>query len=355
MTPAQRREGVALRLAELGLDALLVSRRENVRYLSGFSGEGLMVVAERGAAVSTDGRYELDVAQQCPDCAPILHVDGHLGGAIEQLRQWGCQRVGFEGDVLPYAQYERVRGQFAGVGLQSTQALVEELRLIKDEGEVALIREAAEIVDRALTALLADLQPGLTEREIALDLERAILLGGAEGIAFDTIVAAGPSAAYPHAVPGERVLERGMMLKIDVGARLGGYCSDITRTGFCGEPDERFRLISNLVYDAQAAALAAVGPGLECREADRIAREVIVEGGYGAQFTHGLGHGVGLEVHERPRVSARSEEALAPGMVVTIEPGIYIEGWGGVRTEDLVLITETGAEVLTSTPKQRYG
>ncbi len=355
MTVYDRTRKLVSALAETGADTLLVSKPPNVRYLTDFSGEGLVVLSQDGdAALSTDGRYRLTAEQECPDCALVLNENGHLMGAIGQVKETGCKRLAFESEGLTYAQYQRLTEGLDDVELLPTTGLIEKLRAIKDNAEVAKVQQAAAIADQALTDLLPSLEPGPTEQEVALDLERAILLAGAEAIAFQTILAAGPSAAWPHAIPGQRKLQAGQMVKIDVGARVGGYCSDMTRTVFLGEPDEKFYKIYQLVFDAQVAALKAVKPGLECKELDRIAREVIADAGYGENFSHGLGHGVGLEVHEAPRIGKRSDAVLQTGMVITVEPGIYIENWGGVRIEDLVLVTEEGARVLTNAPKLSF-
>jgi Xaa-Pro aminopeptidase len=341
-------------LPELGAEALLVTKAANVRYLSGFSGEGYLLVGGEGVTIATDGRYKLTAERDCPDCAVVLHPDGHLPGAIARAEETGLKTLAFESEAVTHAQHARLAARLPGVELIPTTGLIEELRTVKDGAEVELIARAAAIVDGALTELLANLAPGPTEREIALDLERAILLAGADAIAFGTIVAIGPSSAFPHAVPGQRRAEAGQMVKIDVGCVVDGYCSDITRTVFLGEPSEEFRRVYEAVRAAQAAGLAAVRDGAECRAVDRAARAIIEAAGYGEAFSHGLGHGVGLEVHELPRVSHRSEAVLRSGMVVTIEPGVYIEGWGGVRIEDLVVATNDGARILTATPKAVY-
>ncbi|MCE5236930.1 Xaa-Pro peptidase family protein [bacterium] len=334
------------------VQAALVALPENVRYLTGFTGEGLLVVGLDRALVSTDGRYRVEAGEVADQAEAAFDTGGHLAGAIAFITQIGAAGLAFEADHTTYATYQELSKKLS-VALRPTSRVVERLRLIKDETEVALIREAARRADVALGAFLADLQPGPSERRLALQLQSALVDQDVEP-AFATIMASGPSAACPHAVPCGRPLSEGDMLKIDMGARFEGYCSDITRTLFVGEPTERFRTVYNLVLQAQQAAVAAARPGLTGRELDQVARDIIAAGGHGSDFDHGLGHGVGLQVHEGPRVSARSEDLLEPGMVVTIEPGIYLEGWGGVRIEDTVLITATGCEVLTQSPKADY-
>lgn len=334
--------------------AMLISSAANIRYLSGFTGEGHLVVTGAGGGLCTDSRYELQAAEEAPQFECILSADGHLGAVIEYARSQDVEVLGFEDSVMSYAGYRRLADEFGPESLRPTSGITQGARVIKEDCEIARIRRAAGIVDEALTGFLEGLEPGITEKEAAFELDRRILVGGADAMAFETILASGPSAACPHARPSSRVLREGDMVKVDVGARLDGYCSDITRTVFLGEPDARFIEVYSIVYDAQCAALDGVAPGVACKEIDGIARDHIAAAGYGDEFSHGLGHGVGLEVHEAPRLSARSTDTLAAGMVVTIEPGIYLEGWGGVRIEDLVLVTDDGCAVLTGTPKGRY-
>lgn len=335
------------------IDALLVASPANVRYLSGFTGEGYLVVGRQEVLVSTDGRYKLEAENMVDGCEPCFHTGGHLAGAVEFLTRLGAGAVAFESDFLTYAQYDEVAGKLPDVPLRPAKGWVEQLRLVKDEGELNAMRAAAGLVDAALEQFIAGLEVGETERRMAWELETLMMEMGTKA-AFTTILAGGPSAASPHAVPGERRLAEGDMLKIDVGGKVDGYCSDITRTYFFGEPDEKFHAVYNLVKTAQAAAVDAVRAGVTGKTLDEIARRIITDGGYGPEFAHGLGHGVGLEVHEGPRVSSRSEDVLQAGMVVTIEPGIYLAGWGGVRIEDMVAVTETGCEVLTQAAKAEY-
>lgn len=336
-----------------GVGALLVSSAANVRYLTGFSGEGLLIVGQDTALVSTDGRYRVEAGEMATGVEASFHEHGHLAGACEHLAVLQVSSAAFEAETLTWAGYQTLTERLDGVELRPAKRWVEEQRLVKEEAEIAAIREAAARVDRALERFLAELQPGQTERQMALALE-CQMAAEDTAAAFPIIMAVGTSAARPHAVPGSVSLAEGDMLKIDVGGVYDGYCSDLTRTYFWGEPDARFAEVYRLVRRAQEAALAAAGPGVPAREVDSVARQVITEGGFGEAFSHGLGHGVGLEVHEAPRVSATSEHVLRPGMVITIEPGIYLEGWGGVRIEDLVLVTEDGIEVLTQAPKPDY-
>lgn len=341
-------------LTEKGTDTVLISLPANVLYLSGFTGEGHLVLTEDSGAVCTDSRYELQAKEETSGLETIINTNGQLASVSEFLDAHGVSLLAFEEDAITYAQFRQLEEQANLEDLKPVKGAVEELRIVKEADEIEAIREAARITAHSLTELLAELKPGPTERQVAFELDRRMVMNGADGAAFDTIVASGPSAACPHGRPGNRRLAEGEMLKIDVGCRLNGYCADMTRTVFFGEPTEKFVEVYNAVLDAQEAGLAGVRAGVSCVELDGIARAIIEEAGFGDCFTHSLGHGVGLEVHEAPRVSARSDETLAAGMVVTVEPGIYIKDWGGVRIEDLVVVTEDGCEVLTETPKVRY-
>ncbi len=348
---ARRRRKIREWLELNGCDAIVISSAANVRYLFGFCGEGLAVVGDE-CVVCTDRRYEL-AADAIPGRVGVeVHPDGHLAGAVAALRAARVKRVAFEAEAITYATYETLVARLEGVATVASRKVVEGPRAIKDKTELAAIAQACVLMDRALGEVAPLIVPGCTEREIALQLERSVLLAGAEKLAFPPIVAFGPSAAHPHAVPSLRRLELGQMVKIDCGAMVDGYCSDITRTILVGEPDERYRQVYTVVFRAQAAAVAAARAGMRASDLDTLARDIIRDAGFGDQYSHGLGHGVGLEVHELPKVGARSDEVLAPGMVITIEPGVYCEGWGGVRIEDTVALTRTGCAVLTHFPKQ---
>ena len=348
---AKRRKRVREWLDANPTDAMLVTSRPNLRYLFGFGGEGLAVIGGHNV-LCTDRRYELEAQAVAGRVRINLHDDGHAAGAAEYLRESKAKRVAFEADTTTYSTYEGLGRQLGGVELVPSQKVIEGFRIVKDSTEIALISAAADIMDRALADVIPQLRPGCTEREFALELDRAALTKGAEAIAFDTIVAFGPSAASPHAAPGDRRLESGQMVKIDCGANADGYCSDITRTYMVGDPDEQLIAVYTAVHDAQKAAVEAARPGMKCAELDAVARDIITDRGFGDEFSHSLGHGVGLEVHEGPRLSRQSKDTLRPGMVVTVEPGVYIKGWGGVRIEDTVVVTRSGVDVLTRSPKQ---
>jgi Xaa-Pro aminopeptidase len=352
----QRQQHVRRWLEESSLDAFLVTSAANVRYLSGFGGEGYLVLSGQGAALCTDSRYTLEAEQlDVEDLGVIINSNGYVDGALQWLGDQNASRLAFEEHQVTYAQYAKLRQLLTAANLEPVSGVVEKLRIVKEDSEVALVRSAAAIVSQAVAELFADLEPGLTEREIAMELDQRMVRGGAEGPAFPTIAASGPNSALPHARPGKRRLSSGEMLKIDAGCWVDGYCSDMTRTIWVGDdPTEQFRTVYSAVLAAQEAALATVKAGVACAEVDRTARRVLTEAGFGDNFTHGLGHGVGLEVHEGPRLSSRSDQWLQSGMLVTVEPGAYISGWGGVRIEDLVLVTDDGCEILTDAPRVRY-
>jgi len=352
-TYRNRQDRIRSWLEQAAVDAIMVSSPANVRYLSGFSGDSHLVLTAEAGAICSDSRFQIE-AEQTGGLSVAISPNGHIEAATEFLHSEEAGSLAFEEHVVTYSQFKKLEETFTTDSLEPVTGVVEEQRIVKDADEISAIRKAAEIVDTALTELLSELEPGPTEKEIAIELDHRILVNGADAIAFPTIAASGPSAACPHAPPTDRQLTAGDMLKIDVGCRLEGYCSDMTRTTFLGEPSEKFSDIYNVVLDAQQAALEQVAAGVTCAQLDKIARDVVQGAGFGDYFTHGLGHGVGLEVHEAPRVSARSDQVLAVGMVITVEPGIYIEGWGGVRIEDLVVVTEGGCETLSNTPKMRY-
>ncbi|HEY8487498.1 MAG TPA: Xaa-Pro peptidase family protein [Thermaerobacter sp.] len=352
---ARRLERLRERMAAEGVDALWIGSPANRRYLSGFSGSsGWLLITATDAQLWTDFRYLEQAAQEAPGFEIVRHepqVHAHLA---RHLQERGVRRLGFEADHVRYGEWQRLRAAVPeAIELVGVSGWVEQLRRIKDEVELAWIREAARLADEALLEVLAGLRPGVTERQLALDLEFAMRRRGATAAAFDLIVVAGPRSALPHGQPGPHALEPGQFVTLDYGAVVGGYCSDCTRTVVVGRATPRHREIYRVVLEAQRRALEAIRPGATGAEVDRAARQVIEEAGYGDRFGHATGHGVGLEVHEGPRLSALAEdERLEPGMVVTVEPGIYIPGWGGVRIEDLVVVTEDGGEILTRVSKE---
>ena len=339
-----------------GLAAMLVSGTHNRRYLSGFTGSaGVLLITEQRQTIATDFRYYEQALAQSPGWQLFrvgYDFDGQLPALLDALGAHG-RPIGYE---AAHVTVDRMSHWQAALGedvpLSGTLGLVEGLRAIKDDGELAAIRRAVSIADRAWAELLDQLRPGLLEREVAWQLESAMRRLGASAVAFDLMVASGPNSALPHARAGERAIQAGEPLVMDFGCVVDGYRSDITRTVCLGHPsDGRYMEIWNLVQRAQEAALAGLRGGLSGVEADSLARNVIAAAGYADFFGHGLGHGIGLAAHELPRLSFACAEPVPARAVVSIEPGIYLPGWGGVRIEDLVLVRAVGVEVLTQAAK----
>lgn len=340
------------KLPEKGVDGILVFGLENMRYFSGFTGDsGALLITSRDAILLTDFRYVEAARQEAPAFQVVQYQD--LLETLPQIvSELAVGSLAYEGNVLTVRRFQRLQEVLPGIGWVEQDGLMETLRAIKEEAEVARMQEAARIGDEAFSYLLDRLRPGRTEKEVALELE-CYLKKHSEGPAFPSIVASGPRGALPHALPGGKEIRRGELVVLDFGAVVDGYRSDMTRTVAVGEADEKARAIYEIVRQAQLAALAAVRPGPTGREVDAVARELITQAGYGEQFGHGLGHGVGLAIHEDPpRLSPRSEGRLEENMAVTVEPGIYLPGYGGVRIEDLVFVTSNGARRLTLSPKE---
>lgn len=347
-------------LGVLDLDALLVTKLENIRYLSGFSGSnGLLLVGPAGVILVTDGRYDEQATQQLGEAGLLAAGGGSvelvinadpaavLGPAASAVR-----RLGLEAASVSWATLRRYEETwFPYAELVPTTEVVETQRLVKEPGEVARIETAAGFVDAALHEVIGRLADGPTELEFAAELEAAMKRRGSSAPAFETIIASGPNAARPHARPGHRRIERGDLVVIDVGALCDGYASDMTRTVCVGEPSTEQRRLYDVVGAAQQAGVERVGDGVVCKDVDLAARQLISDAGWGPQFPHGVGHGVGLEIHEAPHLGRLSESVLGTGWVVTVEPGVYLPGVGGVRTEDTVLVTVDGCRRLTGFPK----
>ncbi|MBI4251501.1 MAG: aminopeptidase P family protein [Candidatus Tectomicrobia bacterium] len=335
-------------MREKGIPALAVLDLRNVRYLTGFTGSaGACVVTAKAAVFITDFRYRAQAAREVDRAFRYGEHRGALPGLTEEARRLRLKRLAFEESHLSYGDFRRLRKLAKGVRLSPASALVEELRLRKEEPEVRLLRRGARVNGKALAETLRAIRPGAREREIALALETAMRDLGASGPSFGTIVASGPRSALPHGVASDRKIRRGDLITIDYGAVVGGYHADTTRVVSLGKPSRKGEAVYRIVLEAQEAAVEAVAPGVPASEVDAVARKIIERAGYGKAFGHGTGHGVGLDIHEGPRLAPGSRDVLDPGMVVTIEPGIYLPGWGGVRIEDMVLVTGKGKEVLT--------
>jgi Xaa-Pro aminopeptidase len=351
--PAARADRLAELVDERELDALLVTNLVNVRYLTGYTGSnGVALVGPRDLrCFVTDFRYVSQAEQQVHGFDRRVGEQDLLDEAIAALPA-GDVRLGIEDQHMSVRMFDRLREALpASVELVPAGGGIERLRTVKDADEVARIRAAAELADAAMLRTLEDGLAGRSERAVALALEQEMRRLGAERPSFDTIVAHRAHGALPHAVPRETEIAPDSLVTIDWGAQLDGYCSDCTRTYAVGNPGERAREVYELVLRAQLAGLDAVRPGVSGRDADARARELIEAGGHGEHFGHGLGHGVGLEIHEAPRLSRATDATLAPGHVVTVEPGVYLPGELGVRIEDLVVVTDGGCERLNTLPK----
>ena len=350
-----RAERLTTLLPEAEVDALLVTNLVNVRYLTGYTGSnGLAAIGPQLRVFVTDFRYVQQAAEQVDPSFERRQSQLELTDSIEEVLPGGSLRLGFEESHMTVHDHARLRAELdQRIELVPVDGLVERLRAVKDPDEVARIQEAAKLADAGLTELLNHGLAGRTERELAFDLGVAMHGQGADAPSFDVIVAAGPHGALPHAFPRDVEVRPGQLVVIDWGARLEGYCSDCTRTVCVGsEPDADQREVYELVLGAQLAGLEAVRAGASTRQVDGTAREVITAAGHGDEFGHGLGHGVGLDIHEAPRLSPRSDSALEAGNVVTVEPGVYLPDRFGVRIEDLVVVTEEGCEILTGLTKE---
>jgi Xaa-Pro aminopeptidase len=341
-------------LAEKRLDAILIAQPENRRYLSGFTGStGWLLISQDKALIASDFRYYEQIGLECPDFELVKITSQFSEVLADMVKAVGANRLGFEAATVTVAQIQRWRQVTPGTRWFATFEMVEYLRAAKDEAEIKLLKEALALTDRALAHGLEHVRPGMRERELAWTLESYMRTHGAESVSFDTLVQAGPHSAMPHYSAGEGIIHEGEPLLIDMGAKVHGYCADLTRTVFVGnKPDKKFQEIYAVVLRAQEAAKKGIRAGMVGKDAHAIAQKVIDEAGYGAYFGHGLGHGVGLAIHEKPSAGRISEDILVPGSIVTVEPGIYIPGWGGVRIEDVVRVTEDGIEVLTGSPKE---
>lgn len=339
-------------MRERGVEAMLIQKPENRRYVTGFSGSaGFALVSATEAILLVDFRYVEQAQTEAPGFEVIKAERQFIDTLADVVPARGLGRIGFESDAMSYKQYEDFSKRLAPVVLVPVDG-VDRLRWVKDEDEIAWITRAVEIADEAFAHIRSSLRPGAVEREIAIEMEFFMRRQGADKEAFETIVASGPRSALPHGRASDRALARGDFVTLDFGAFYRGYVSDCTRTVVLGSPTQKQRDVYELVLTAQRAALAGIKPGMTGKDADTIARKIITDAGFGENFGHSLGHGVGLAVHEGPTLSPREDAVLAPGMVVTVEPGVYLPGWGGVRIEDLVVITESGCRSVTRAPKE---
>ena len=353
----ERVEGLVAQFNDQELDGVLISAPENRRYLSGFSGSaGYLLITKAKAVLVTDSRYTEQATNQSP-YFDVRQVRGGWGWLIDELKDSGLKKVGFESQDMTVASYnnliDAIKGDSAlgDVSFVPAPGLAENQRIIKDHEELQMLQLAIDAADKAMDQVTPVITPGMTEKEVAWRLETAMRDFGADTISFDTIVAAGPNGAMAHHQPTDYVIKQNDPIVIDMGAKVAGYCSDLSRSIAVGEPDETFNKIYDTVLGAQLIAINAVKVGMTGEETDNLSREVIAQAGYRDNFGHSLGHGVGLEIHENPRVGPRSPDVLELNTVFTVEPGIYLSGWGGIRIEDIVILREDGAVPLSKAKK----
>jgi len=347
-------------LSEQDLDAVLVLVGENRRYLSGFTGEdsqfdesaGALLISDARLILATDSRYELQAETEAPLYEITCHKEGLAKALPEILKELNIGRLGFEGIRMSCFQYnkivEKITSDNLSVELVETENIVEDLRIIKEEAEIEATKKALSIAENAFRKVAGILTPGMTEKEAAWAMEKEMREAGADALSFPTIVASGPNSALPHAIPGDRKINEGEPILFDWGAKLNGYCSDMSRTLVIGNPDETFNRVYKTVLDAQHLAIAAIKPGASSKAVDEISRNHIDSMGFEGKFGHGLGHGTGLAIHEAPRLSPFKDTRLDAGMIITVEPGIYLPGWGGIRIENQVVVRDNEAEILNS-------
>ena len=343
-------------LVEKNIDAILISQPENRYYLSGFRGSnGYLVITAKDAVLATDFRYIEQAKSQAPDY-DIFHITNDITNWFPtMISELNLKMLGFEERSITVATHRQLKEatKQTKFKLIPVSGVVESLRIIKEPEEIEFISKAIDISDNAVSHILEVAHVGMTEAEIAWELEKYLRENGSENLPFDVIVASGPNSALPHARPSERIINSGEPVIIDMGARCNGYSSDLSRTMCLGTPNDTFNRVYDTVLGAQLSALAIIQEGMSGSEADSIARGIIDEAGYGNAFGHALGHGIGLAPHESPRLDPNSVEKLLSGMVFTVEPGIYLNGWGGVRIEDVVLMENSGVKVLSKAKKER--
>jgi Xaa-Pro aminopeptidase len=348
----QRLNKTAGFLKKNGLNVLIVTEINHVRYLSGFAGSnGIVVVTPSKCFFLTDFRYQTQSQKEVKDCKIVI-ASRQLVSELPTLPMFGRgAKVGFEADFVSVNFLNKLKEILPNVDFKPTSGLIESLSIVKDGEEIRRVKKAVKIADSAFAEILDELRPGAVECEIALELEYKMRKLGAENASFETIVASGQRSAMPHGRASTKKLHKGDFVTIDFGCLYKGYASDITRTVVLGRATEKQKKIYGIVQATQKAACRAVKPGVACNRIDGLAREMIMKAGFGDNFGHGLGHGIGMLVHDRPVLSPQSNDILEAGMIVTIEPGIYISNWGGVRIEDDVLVTPNGGQILSKSPR----
>ena len=343
---------IAAQLPEYGLDAMLITSESGERYALGFHGEGLLLVSKDGAQYSTDGRYIEAAREQVTGAEVVLTTPekGHMAFARAYIEAKKLNNVGFESGAMTVDSHKKYTQALPCI-LAPAQNLLDGLRASKDGEELALMRRAQAVTDEAFKAILNFIRPGMTEREIAARLVYELLSRGGDKVSFDPIVAAGPNGSRPHAVPGDQIVDTGMFITMDFGCKVEGYCSDMTRTVALGQPTEEMEAVYNAVLAAQKAGINAARAGVTGQEIDAAARKVLQEAGYGVYFSHSFGHSLGVDIHESPNASAKEKRPMPAGTVISAEPGVYIPGRFGVRIEDVLILSETGCEDITRSPK----
>jgi Xaa-Pro aminopeptidase len=351
--PNERVSKLRTLVQELGGDAILITNEINRRYLTGFTGSsGVVLISAEQAVLLTDFRYREQAPRQAKGFEIVEHGPGIYGDVAALLGKWGVKRLLIEEQDMNYATFLSVQEKLNPIELVLSQGAVEKLRIVKDEQEIAVVQEAADLADRAFEHILGFIKPGVTEASVSLELEFFMRKEGASGVSFETIVASGERSSLPHGKASDKLIERGDFVTLDFGASYKGYVSDITRTVVVGQPTDRHREIYDIVLESQLNALKHLRPGMTGHEGDALTRDIITRYGYGEYFGHSTGHGIGMEVHEAPRLARNSDTILTPGMIVTVEPGIYLPGFGGVRIEDDVVVTDDGIKILTRSPKE---
>jgi Xaa-Pro aminopeptidase len=356
----KRVDKVRASLAKNQLDALMVSIQENRYYLSGFTGEdtqfdesaGFLIISEKHQILATDSRYELQAKEQAGGYEVFCYKKSLEKELPKIIKARGIRRLGFEGNRISHKNYSLYTQAFrklaAPVEMISTENIVETLRRVKSEAEIQRTVNALQLAEKAFFQVLGRIRPGLTEKEVAWEMEKTMREAGAQSLSFPVIVASGPNSALPHAIPTDRKLQPGEPVLIDWGARLAEYCSDTTRTIILGKPDEKFMHVYETVVTARDTAASSIKAGASGTAVDKVARDIIEKNGFAGKFGHSLGHGTGLAVHEGPRLSPLKDDHLETGMIVTVEPGIYLPGWGGIRMENQVVVRSDRAQVLNN-------
>lgn len=336
-------------------DAVAVHNPSNMFYLTqGYTGEGVVFISPRRRVIITDFRYTEQAEKQAPGFEVVMTDKSlsHSQWIARLCQQEGVTVLRYEDDFLTVADFRTLMDAVGDVACISLDQAPEALRVIKTEAEIAAIRRACQITSQAFDEILPKIKEGMTEKELQLELDYTMFRLGGEKLAFDTIIASGENGSLPHAIPGQRRLRQGDMITMDYGAKFGGYCADMTRTVALGKPSEQMLHVYNTVLKAQEMAESALKAGVCCFDIDKIARDYIDSQGYAGRFGHGLGHAVGIDIHENPRLSVSCHDILAAGTVITVEPGVYLPGIGGVRIENSCLVTENGCEALTTAPKE---